>query len=180
MKYTLLLSFALCQTVAAFAQRTDEKVTALLNNYIYTQNKYSALKKTMPDVYLVNDPATNTERVQYATPVSADTKATLEKYSKEEQVKILKSKPFPVGETLTILDTSGFFKQPVYTFKDGPAIKVVNKAEGHKADHYMRLAKFTSKATDVLVFIYLDEEGNFHNYSITLAEQPLALKEIPW
>lgn len=180
MKYTLLLSFALCQSVAAFAQRTDEKVTALLNNYIYTQNKYNAIKQDMKGAYIAVDPITDYEDVRYREGVDSSIIKAFDKYGHEEQVKILKSKPFPVGEALTILDTSGFFKQPVYTFKDGPAIKVVNKAEGHKADHYMRLAKFTSKATDVLVFIYLDEEGYFHNHSITLAEQPLVLKEIPW
>lgn len=110
-----------------FAFRGEEKsnkydrVLNAICNDIYDNNNNISIKNAVGEnAFVVTDPITGTSRVEFAEPLTEQSKRLKKDFTPEKQLEIMEAYEwpiFPLGDTLYIFDKTGMFKKNVVTIK---------------------------------------------------------------
>ena len=165
-----------------YSQNVEQKVLELLYNDIKKQSEYCLIKEKMKGASLVADPISGEKEIKYSANIDAKIKADFEKFSKEEQVKILSCNNYPVSlkDTLIIIDTVGFFSEGNIAFNQRKTVvNIVRKYPKQTCSNCMILFAVGIRHNSLIVTLNNKKQNKqLYNYYFDLSSSGIELKKI--
>ena len=163
MRYWILFLFFLSLGFKAPGQNLEQTMFELIANNIVQQKKFLALKDNFKDIFQAVDPITGETTLHYEEYIEKDLMLEFQKYSNEDQSKILNADTLSlisIEDTLFIVDTLNFFSSHLnILIDDNKTVKVIDYVPKARSN-CLFLYKIGVRKDDIIL--------SFLNYDNTL------------
>jgi hypothetical protein len=179
-KITFFILLFLGSYQKVFSQNIEQQVLELLYNEIKKQSEYCLIKEKMIGTYLIADPISGENEIKYSANIDTKVKADFEKFSKEEQIKILSCNNYPIflKGTLIIVDTIGFFSEGNIYFNQRETVVIVRKHPKQTSSNCMILFAVGTRHNNLIVTLNnKNENKQLYNYYFDLSNSNIKLQK---
>lgn len=179
-KITFFILLFLGSYQKIFSQNIEQKVLELLYNDIKKQSEYCLIKEKMAGTFFVIDPISGEKEIKYPANIDTKIKVNFEKFSKEEQIKILSCNNYPISlkDTLIIVDTIGFFSEGNIYFNQGEAVVIVRKHPKQTSSNCMILFAVGIRHNNLIVTLFnKNQNKHLYNYYFDLSSSNIKLQK---
>jgi hypothetical protein len=179
-KTILLINLFAIFSLNAFSQNTEHTLLKLIYNEIKNQNEYCILRSKFAGIVLTYDPIRGENKIQFSKTIDKKTKDEFEKFSQEEQIKILncKSSLYNLKDTLTIVDTSNFFSEGYYVFNQNKSvINIIRNKAIKEGINSIFLFAVGIRNNNIIITLSGGKQNGLYNYYFDLSTSNIKIQK---
>lgn len=178
-RFIFFISLFCISNPKVFSQNVEQKMLWCLFSDIKKQNEYSLIKDKMKGASLVVNPINAKYEIKYSNRIDDNVMADFSKFSKEEQLKILSCKPYPISlkDTLVLVDSINFFSEGNISSEQG-VIVVIRKQHQKACTKCMSLYAVGIRENYLIVTLYNKKQSKqLYSYHFDISNSNVKLQK---